>query len=301
MNKKYLIGILFITAITIGLLILKSQGKENQDGSRPSNLIPVDSITHGHGLAVDVADSNKLYIATHHGLLVLTNEKDLYRIGKNQDDFMGFSPHPTDPKVFFSSGHPKTGGNLGFQKSENGGLTWKKVSNGVNGPVDFHAMAVSQVNPNLVYGWYNGRLQKSLDGGNNWQIINANLGNVVSLASDPTSEDILYAATQQGVMTSKNKGEEWTSLSDELKDTVVTVIALNPQNSQKILAFSQKLGLAKSGDGGKTWEKVNGNFGQDIILYLAFDKQKAETIYALTRNNSLYKSTDEGSTWNKVR
>ncbi|MBI2030127.1 exo-alpha-sialidase, partial [Candidatus Kaiserbacteria bacterium] len=54
---------------------------------------------------------------------MLENEKDLYRVGKSRDDYMGFSPHPTEADVFFTSGHPSRGGNLGFQKSDDGGAT----------------------------------------------------------------------------------------------------------------------------------------------------------------------------------
>lgn len=53
-----------------------------------SELMREMSITRGHGLALDVADAERLYIATHHGLLVLKNERDLYRVGASQDDYM---------------------------------------------------------------------------------------------------------------------------------------------------------------------------------------------------------------------
>ena len=300
MSKKYLIGILPIAAIIIGLLVLGGQDGEDKEASSKNNLIPVNSITHGHGLTVDVADSNKLYIATHHGLLVLANEKDLYRIGKNQDDFMGFSPHPTDPKVFYTSGHPATGGNLGFQKSEDGGLTWKKVSNGVNGPVDFHAMAVSPVNPNLIYGWYRGKLQRSNDGGNNWDAVDINFV-IGSLVGDSKDENIVYATTPQGIMVSRNKGQEWQDLSDELKGIVVTSLAIHPQDPQKMVSFSEKLKLAKSTNQGTNWQKINETINGEEILFIAFSKVNPSVVYALTHTNSLYKSTNEGDSWTKIR
>lgn len=306
-NRNIIVGIVVILVVLGFFVFSQQRGSESgspssaEENSSVNSLIPVNEITHGHGLAVDVGDPNKLYIATHHGLLVLINEKDLYRIGGAEDDYMGFSPHPNNQKVFFTSGHPSFGGNLGFQKSEDGGVTWKKVSNGINGPVDFHTMAVSPVNSNIVYGWYNGALQRSADEGKNWTIIPQDLSNVISLVASPTDENVVYAATVQGLMISNSKGENWDNLSDELTGTAVTVLSINPQNSQKMLSFSQSLGLAKSSDGGKTWEKIKQDFGQDLVFYIAFDKQTSNTTYLLTKSNRIYKSTDNWDTWNVIR
>lgn len=303
MNKKYLIGVLIIIAVIIGVFVLSSSEKETDNQQTSSQVpTPVASITHAHGLAVDVTDKSKVYIATHHGLLVLQNDKDLYQIGNKKDDYMGFSPHPSDPKVFFTSGHPSFGGNLGFQKSEDGGLTWKKVSNGVEGPVDFHAMSVSPANPNLIYGWFRGKIQRSNDGGKNWDVFTTDFV-IVSLVADPKEENVVYATTPQGqgIMVSKNKGQDWQPLSEELKGGIVSSLAIHPQDSQIMLSFSEKLKLAKSSDGGKTWQKVEESFNGEEILFMVFTKQEPTIVYALTHTNSLYKSTDGGNAWSKTR
>ena len=300
LNKKYLIIVAVAVLIGVGVLMFSKPNKGVTDPSL-NNLYPETSISHGHGLAIDVKDSNKLYIATHYGLLVLINEKDLYRIGKSRDDLMGFSPHPTEPNIFFTSGHPSFGGNIGFQKSEDGGVTWKKISDGVNGPVDFHTMKVSSVNPNLVYGWFQGNLQRSTDQGKTWEIINRDL-RAMYLVADSQDESTLYAATGEGIAVSKDKGVTWQNLSPELKGGAVSVIAVHPQDSRVFLTFSKALGgLGKSTDGGKTWKKVNENFGGEIIYHLAYDKNQPEMAYALTDKNSLYKSIDSGTIWSKIR
>lgn len=269
----------------------------NKEASQAQSLNPISEITHGHGLAVDAADSSKVYIATHHGLLLLQNEKDLYQVGNKKDDYMGFSPHPTDPKIFFSSGHPATGGNIGFQKSEDGGFTWQKVANGVNGPVDFHAMTVSPANSDLIFGWYRGAIQRSTDGGKNWEIVGNTPFSVVGLVADSKDENIVYAASPQGLMVSKNKGKDWNSLLDGF----VSTLAVNPQDSQKLISFSEKLKLARSNDGGRNWESTNESFNGETPLHTAFDRQKSEIIYTLTEKNSLYKTVDSGATWSKIR
>lgn len=309
-SKKYFV-IFPVVALALGIFLISRNGSNTADGdttaggspSTRNDLYPEQSITHGHGLAVDVQDPNKLYIATHHGLLVLQNERDLYRVGKSQDDYMGFSPHPTEATVFFSSGHPSFGGNIGFQRSDDGGITWKKISNGVSGPVDFHAMTVSPVNPNLIYGWYQGNIQRSTDQGKTWEIVNRNVL-AVYLAADSQDEDTVYAATPrgQGVMVSRDQGVSFASLSPELEGGAVSVIAVHPQDANILLAFAERLGgLGKSTDAGKTWRKVSETFNHETVLHVTFNRNNPRVVYALTHENKLFKSTDVGDTWNHIR
>ena len=289
--NKLLFIIIPAVAIFFGVYYLWPTNSGNEAGG----LIPVDRITHGHGLAVDIADSGKVYIATHHGLLLLKDEKDLFQIGKSQDDYMGFSPHPQNANIFFSSGHPSFGGNLGFQKSEDGGFSWKKISNGLDGPVDFHAMAVSPVNADLVYGWYRGNLQRTTDGGISWEKFPTDFP-IVLLAADPKNQDIVYAASPLGLFISESQGRNWRLLFDGF----VSVVAIHPENSQMLISYSEKFGLAKSEDGGITWRPITNDI-DGTLLFIAFDRQASSRAYALDHNNSLYKTADSGETWSKIR
>ena len=294
----FLFGILVIAAIyalTISFHVKKIAN------SSSNQLIAATEITHGHGMAVDVNDPNKLYIATHHGLFTLVNDKDLYQVGNNSNDYMGFSPDTKNSKVFFASGHPETGGNIGFQESDDGGFTWKVVSDGIGGPVDFHALSVSPVNPNLVYGWYQGQLQRSTDGGKNWEAFKNGFV-IVGLTADPNDENLVYAVTPQGngVMVSKDKGMSWSVLSKDLQGGLTSAFAIDPSDSHIMLSHSEKLGLAKSIDAGVTWQKINQTFDGDI-LYIAYDRTDPSRIYGLSTSNALYKSLDGGKTWNKIR
>jgi photosystem II stability/assembly factor-like uncharacterized protein len=272
--------------------------RNRTEGNPVDNLYPVSSFSHAHGLAVDSANPTKLYIATHQGLFVLINDKDLYRIGASQDDYMGFTPHPALANIFFTSGHPRFGGNLGFQKSEDGGHTWKKISDGANGPADFHAMTISPADTDLVYGWYRG-LQRSVDGGKLWETLNTSLSRVIALFTDPQDQNRVFAATVEGLKVSKDKGLSWNTLTT-LPAGVLTALAINPQENQKMLAFSDKAKLMQTNDGGISWQAVNENFGGEMVLYLAPSKQDPKTVYALTDNNKIYKSIDAGNSWNKI-
>ena len=96
--------------------------------------------THFHGVAIVHGGTAALLLASHHGLFAVDATGDAARLSPIQD-FMGFSPSPADPLTFFASGHPSTGGNVGFLKSIDGGATWNHISDGLDGPVDFHRRA----------------------------------------------------------------------------------------------------------------------------------------------------------------
>ena len=123
--------------------------------------------SHIHGLQYDPTDPSRVFAATHEGLYVLEPSGDAKRISDHRDDMMGFVADPKDPKIFLASGHPRGGGNVGVLRSEDGGKSWKKIADGVDGPVDFHAMTVSPSDPNRLYGLYGG-IQASRDGGRTW-------------------------------------------------------------------------------------------------------------------------------------
>ncbi len=296
--KKILFIALTIIVVIIGIVLL-SQSDKDSDSISDNSLKSISEITHGHGLAL-TAD-NKLYIATHHGLLLLENDKDLYPVGDKQDDYMGFSPHPTDSKIFFSSGHPAIGGNIGFQKSEDGGLTWKKISDGLNGPVDFHAMTISPANSDLVYGSYQGAVQRSIDGGKNWEKFPVNFI-IVNFTADPNDENVVYAASPQGLFVSKDKGQTWDKLTEAGNENgFVSTVIIDPQNSLRLIAYAEDKGLIESIDGGKKWNPINQGFEGGTPLYIAFNKAVPNTGYILTEQNSIYKTINDGASWNKIR
>lgn len=302
-NETFFMKTLSIRALLLAaasLLVLSGC----TDGATRNQTIPTTpstvSITHAHGLAVDIQDPKKLYIATHEGLMMLQNDKDLTRISNSTDDYMGFALHPTNPQTFFSSGHPTTGGNVGFQSSTDGGKSWTKISDGINGPVDFHAMTVSAANPAIVYGWYNHQIQESLDGGVTWSLLPASPGNVISLVNDTKDENTVFATTATGIMASKNMGKTWGALSPELSG-VVTSLALNPQDPREMFSFSEDKGLARSSDGGTTWTTSAKGVEGTVVLFIAYSKQDPTTLYLLTKGSSIYKTINSGASWTKIR
>lgn len=289
-------------AVIVGvvLLLLFSSGDSTSTLNKDTYLTPVTELRDAHGLAVDVKDPSKLWIASHTGLHQLQNDKDLFLVGSGRDDYMGFSTDPNDANTFYTSGHPVGGGNLGFQKSTDAGKTWQLVSNGLNGPVDFHSMTVDRINPSIVYGVYQGRMQKSIDGGKEWQYVDTAPNGIIQLASGAT-QNTVYAATNNGLFVSKDQGKTWTSFSPELAGGAVVALGVNPVDANELFAYSQKIGFAKTSNGGASWSRITTPFANEVVLYAAYDPNNPSNAYALTQSLAIYKTTDGGLTWIKVR
>lgn len=282
------------------LLFAVGQPDKKQKTTTNDYLTPVSSLQDAHGLAVDVQDSSKVWIASHTGLHLMKNDKELYVVGDGRDDYMGFSTHPTDSNTVFTSGHPNTGGNLGFQKSIDAGRTWQKVSDGLNGPVDFHSMSVDRTNPDLIYGVYRGSMQKSLNGGKTWEYVDSAPASVIQLVAG-AKEGTVYAATNSGLEISQDQGKTWKSASSDLAGAVVVTLGVNVKDANELFSYGQKLGLAKSSDGGASWSKVSTPFSKEAVLYITLDPNSPTTVYVLTQSLAIYKSTDSGVSWSKVR
>lgn len=300
-NKKKSYGWIWLVAVAAILPIIYVVSRSGEKASSTDQyLTPVSSLADAHGLATDVTDPSKLYIASHHGLFLLKDEKELYRVGPAEDDYMGFSPHPSSPNTFFTSGHPAAGGNIGFQKTEDGARSWKQVGAGADGQMaDFHAMAVDQVDPSIDYGYFRKSLQKSIDGGQSWQVLPASPEQIISLTADPKTKGTIYAATTQGIKMSRDAGLSWSDLSSSLTGAV-TVLALSPSNPQEMLAYSESQNLVRSTDSGLSWSKISA-FNGGVMLYISYSKITPGLIYGITQDASIYKSLDSGLTWNKLR
>lgn len=262
-------------------------------GSHASETMKVSEIpqhTHIHGLAVDRSDPSHLLIATHHGMFRAGPDGTAQLVSPVMD-LMGFSPHPEDPDMLYASGHPATGGNLGFIASGDGGRTWTQISPGANGPVDFHQMAVSPADSDTIYGAYRG-LQVSRNGGRSWEIVGGAPDRLIDLAASASDPDHLYAATEAGLMVSENAGRSWNVVLD---GPPVTVVEAGPDGSLYAFVFGR--GLVLLNPETREMTDLAGNFGDDFFLHLSIDPTDPARLFAATRSGSVLASADNGRTW----
>jgi photosystem II stability/assembly factor-like uncharacterized protein len=310
MNNTAVIHFAFV--LFFGLALLLSGGEQPiAFGATPSILTPVPSISyqshnHIHGLGYDSKNS-RLFIATHYGIFIWKEGK-LFQLGQSRDDFMGFSLHPSNFDVIYTSGHPKGGGNMGVMKSEDGGVSFKQIFRGLSvETVDFHSMIVSPANPSILYGWFDGRLYRTKNAGKHWEFARAQglpskglCWGAPCFSADGGDERTVYSGTLNGLLVSRDFGDHWTSAGSDVGG--IGGIGVNPRNSKNIFAFTEKLGLAISDDGGKSWRRANQGLKlspKEFIFAFAFDRSNASQIFAAS-GEQIFQSTDAGKTWKKI-
>ena len=261
----------------------------------PVPLAELSRNTHFHGIAVDARDPERVYLATHHGLFVLDASGMADRVSDDGNDYMGFTPHPSDPDILYASGHPAGGGNLGFIVSSDGGQSWRQLSPGVGGPVDFHQMDVSKADPNVIYGSFRG-LQASRDGGRTWNTVAPLPDGLIDLAASATDPARVYAATKGGLMVSTDAGASWKPA--HMRRSPASMVQTG--FSGEVYAFLLGAGLLRTDEPNLAWEVRSNAFGEGYLLHLAVDPGNPQRLFAITGEGAVMASTDGGATWRAV-
>jgi photosystem II stability/assembly factor-like uncharacterized protein len=245
-------------------------------GAATAQTVSLDRLDHIHGLAVDPDRSSRLYLATHSGLFLAAPNGMATRVGVSKDDLMSFALHPEDPDVFYASGHPPGGGNLGFLVSRDRGWTWRPLSTGVDGPVDYHAMDVSHADPQVIYGMYKG-LQASHDGGKTWRQVGPMPKDTFDLAASASAPEALYAATRGGLFASRNGGRTWTRAF--LESRPATLVHVTGEG--EIYAFVYGVGFVAGQEPGLGWEVRSANLGDRYLLHMTVDPDDPNRFHAV--------------------
>lgn len=253
--------------------------------------------THVHGLAFDPGTPGRLLIATHHGLhaldaVALTTKP----VGTSRDDFMGFTTHPNGAAPLYASGHPARGGNLGVISSLNGGQSWTPLSDGIEGPVDFHVMEVSRADAQVLYGTHAGMLQSSRDSGRTWVVIGPAPARLIDIATSARDADTLFAATEAGLLRSTDRGVTWS----RAHPAPAPVSLVDVGTDGRALAFVLGAGLVQADETALDWSVVNEAFGDGYLLHLARDPANPQHMFAVTGQAEMLASQDGGATWRLV-
>lgn len=150
-------------------------------------------------------------------------------------------------------------------KSEDGGLTWESIRNGIylDGVTFIQSLTMNPKNPKVLYagtwGIYGGDLYKSYDGGLHWyKILSDSLtSGVISIAIDPIDTNVVYVGTAtRGILwKSTDSGTTWFRTG--LREIGVHDIFIDPQMPTKIYVGVPWLGIFKSEDGGMNWENIS--------------------------------------------
>jgi photosystem II stability/assembly factor-like uncharacterized protein len=283
-QSKLAVGIIAIIATGVGAVVWW-----RADSARA---VSINDVSHIHGIAVDPNDTSRLYLATHHGVFHTSPDGTAQQVSENSNDYMGFTPHPTDAQVIYASGHPSQGGNMGVLISRDGGRSWTQLATGVDGPVDFHAMDVSRADSNMIYGVY-GDVQVSRDGGITWAAVGAPPADIIDIAASAINPDFVYAATLNGLTVSRDAGSSWEPTGSQGQPA--SLVQTAPDGT--VYAFIVGSGLMQSPGAALDWRPLNDDFGERVLLHLAVDPTNPDHIFGVTDESEILVSTDGGRSW----
>lgn len=254
--------------------------------------IPLDKLGHIHGIAMDPSNPEGVLLATHIGLFAGTSDGLATRVSELNVDLTALAVDPRDSRKLFASGKSKKGGNLGVMVSGDGGKTWRKISDGMDGPVAFQAIAVSSQNPDLLFG-IDKDLQISRDGGISWQRAAKAPERLFALSVSSRDENTLFAATMKGLMISRDGGRNWEAGFTSRRPA--TMVWSKPEGRQ--FAFVYGTGLIKAEGQNLAWKTLASRFQDRVIMGLTVSTEDPDRLYAYAGTGAVMTSGDGGKTW----
>lgn len=174
-----------------------------------------------------------------------------------------------------------------------------------------HVVVIDPSSPETVYiGTEFIGIQKSTNGGVDWDMTNSGLANfnVLSMVINPQSSNILYAGTScGGVYKSTNSGGSWAAANSGMETACVRALVIDPVSQDTLYAGTEQ-GVFKSTNAAGAWSLVNNGLANLDVSALAIDPLTPATLYAgsgympppgpirpaVALAGNLYKSTNGG-------
>lgn len=312
----------------------------------------------GYDVRIHPADKNTMYVTDNWaGVLKSTNAGQLWsqsnsgitvKGGTSGDAINIFSLtiDPNDHNIVWA-GTYGSGADFGVFKSTDGSASWVMKTTGISLGSDpalvFRGFTVQPGNSNIVYAQaevptevqglefnrVKGRVYKTTDGGENWQLIWQGNNLARYLIIDPDDSNRLYLSTGifdreaynsdcgsgiasaggEGVLKSLDGGQTWSAVNTGLTDLYVGSLRMHPTNPQVLFAATGNnacsgintddpvSGLFKTSNGGGSWTEV---IADEIMTTVNFSPSAPDTLYAGSAS-AFYKSQDGGETWAKFQ
>ncbi len=219
---------------------------------------------------------------------------------------------------------------LGLLISEDGGINFKRVTNGMEYKDNTFVVVADPDKANILYAgtgeWSDnqGQLCKSQNAGTNWKVIGSsknglNEGRVRFIVVDPISpiesRTIYVGVDDKGVFKSSDSGRKWIPVNAGLPSKDMRALLMCPSNPGMLYCAigeraNEKGGLYKSIDA-VAWQKVNQTIEFPDIQSIVIDRNNPEILYLAHREyyssesgsyseGGLFKSIDAGKNWERL-
>jgi photosystem II stability/assembly factor-like uncharacterized protein len=165
---------------------------------------------------------------------------------------------------------------------------------------DFHSLAVSPADPDLVWFGSHQGIQESADGGKTWRPVSSASADAMSLARTAADGRKAYMAGHDVFKSSTDGGKTWLDVQTNLPGTDLHGFAVDPATGMHLYSLVVGAGLFESTDGGYTWQPVPtqppGAYG--ALAARAGGAGNPSTLYVATQFGVM-RSPDGGKTWHR--
>ena len=242
-----------------------------------------------HSLVADPADPKRLFIGSHQGVSVSSDEGQTWEVIESLEgaDAMGWAF--TDNAIYVG-GHP------GLSVSTDNGKTFDLRNDGLPN-TDIHALGAGD---GVVYAASPGAgFVASTDGGKTWDVRNEQVGGAFmgKILVDPGDPDHIVAPDMQaGAAESNDGGKTWEALGGVQGAAWVT---WDPTDTDDIIVVSTG-SAQRSTDGGATWDALDIPAGASMV---EFSPDDPKTLYAAVHEDPdarVWFSTDDAQTWDEL-
>jgi len=239
-----------------------SQGMfKSTDAGSTWKALSLDPTLLVEALVCDPTNPSVVYAGTSSGTMKSIDAGATWTLVDSGSDVIILVANPLRPSTLFSGVVNKGafGGSVVYRSTDSGD-SWLPLLDAPSGVV---ALACDALNPNVLYAGASSdttSIYKTSDAGNTWtKLVDLPLANsTYSIAASPST---IYAATNNGVMVSRNAGATWAvSTPPPVQapfSTPADNVAVDPNHPN--IAYVNAGGIFITTDSGATWTEALGN------------------------------------------
>ncbi len=166
--------------------------------------------------------------------------------------------------------------------------------------LDYHALALSPTDANVVFFGHHNGVMRSCDGGRTWRpLVDRSGFDAMNLAVSRTNPKQVYLAGHEVFQMSTDAGATWRPLDSDLPRLDIHAFAMDPDDPNRLTAFVVGRGTFQSADGGRSWDALGVRLPADVTA-LASAGGTPEALYAGSQSRGALKSSDGGQTFATV-
>lgn len=164
---------------------------------------------------------------------------------------------------------------------------------------DYHSLAVSPEDADLVWFGSHSGIQESTDGGRTWRALDGISGDAMSMARPPAEPSRAYIAGHDIFKRSTDGGRIWEDVKTDLPGTDIHGFAADPTDADHVYAIVAGQGMFESRDGGDKWQPFVAQ-PPGALGGLAIVPGEPPTLYVVTQLGVM-RTKSPGNSWHVAK